>query len=127
MGCSHLLCARHGGQPRRRTFLHTRTRTRTRNREQLQRGEELLALLDRKTAMQQDKLEGFHMGGTAVREPCPHVTKDACRQANNSAVACSKLHKRCVCVCVSWLGQGLVCAAETPSLRRGHPGMHVAP
>lgn len=31
-------------------------------------------------------------GGSAIREHCKHLTKEACRKANNSPVACPCLH-----------------------------------
>lgn len=64
------------------------------NREKLERGEQVLELLDRKTAKQQAALEQFHMGGAAVQEPCPHTYKDVCRAVNASQYACNRLHKR---------------------------------
>lgn len=63
-------------------------------RELVEKGEEVMALLDRKTALQQAKLEEFHMGGAAVQEPCKYVTKQACMQANGTGMPCNKLHKR---------------------------------
>lgn len=63
-------------------------------RDRQEKGEELLELLDRKTAREQEKLQRYQTGGAAVREYCPYLTKEACREARGKPHACQKLHQR---------------------------------
>eukprot|EP00775_Hariotina_reticulata_P011796 gene11796-11941_t len=63
-------------------------------RDRQEKGEELLELLDRKSARQQRALQQYQTRGTTVRGPCPHLTRDNCREANNSMFCCSKMHWR---------------------------------
>lgn len=63
-------------------------------RDRLEKGEELLELLDRKTARQQEQFQQYQTGGAAVREHCPHLTKEACRRARGQQFACNRLHQR---------------------------------
>ncbi|KAF8072435.1 N6-adenosine-methyltransferase MT-A70-like protein [Scenedesmus sp. PABB004] len=70
------------------------TQRSVRERDRQEKGEELLALLERKTARQQEALQCFQTGGTAVREHCPHLTKEDCRRARRREHACHRLHQR---------------------------------
>eukprot|EP00879_Flechtneria_rotunda_P014588 GHRR01015245.1.p1 GENE.GHRR01015245.1~~GHRR01015245.1.p1 ORF type:complete len:458 (+),score=121.45 GHRR01015245.1:224-1597(+) len=63
-------------------------------RERFEKGEELLELLDRKSARQQEALMKYQTGGAAVREHCPYLTKEACRNAIDSQYACPRLHQK---------------------------------
>ncbi|KAK3285551.1 hypothetical protein CYMTET_6846 [Cymbomonas tetramitiformis] len=56
-------------------------------------GERLQNLLGRKTAKEFDTEERFKtQGGPALRHHCQHLTKEDCRRANNSPIACSGFH-----------------------------------
>ena len=44
------------------------------------RGEELLELIQKRTAKDLATVEKFQMGGMAVREFCTHLTKEECRR-----------------------------------------------
>lgn len=74
-------------------------------RDRLEKGEELMELLDRKTARQQQKLQQYQTGGAAVREHCPHLTKEACRAARGQPHACHRLHQRKILY--PWTGESL--------------------
>jgi hypothetical protein len=75
-----------------------------------EKGEELMELLDRKTAREQQKLQQYQTGGAAVREHCPHLTKEACRAARRQPHACHRLHQRwgsCSVRCVHTVSERL--------------------
>lgn len=59
----------------------------------VEKGSELLDILAKPTARESARVEQFRTaGGSAIREHCPHLTKDDCRRANNAPVACPRLH-----------------------------------
>lgn len=43
------------------------------------RGEELIELIQKRTAKESATVEKFRTGGSAVREFCTHLTKNECR------------------------------------------------
>jgi N6-adenosine-specific RNA methylase IME4 len=56
-------------------------------------GAELAALLNRPTAKEAAAAERFRsVGGSAVKEYCPKLTRDACRRSRGGGSACSGLH-----------------------------------
>ncbi|DBB14193.1 hypothetical protein WJX82_003213 [Trebouxia sp. C0006] len=64
-------------------------------RARTERGEELLDLIQKPTAKETATVEKFRTaGGPAMREYCPHLTKEDCCVANQRPFACGKLHFR---------------------------------
>lgn len=64
-------------------------------RARTERGEELLELIQKPTAKESATVEKFRTtGGPAVREYCPHLTKEDCCRAHQQPFACEKLHFR---------------------------------
>ncbi|GAB4822881.1 hypothetical protein N2152v2_009927 [Parachlorella kessleri] len=62
-------------------------------RQRASKGVELLGLIDKPTAKESAVVERFRTeGGVAIREYCPHLTKDDCRRANHSPFCCPRLH-----------------------------------
>ena len=56
-------------------------------------GAELAALLNRPTAKEAAAAERFRsVGGSAVKEYCPKLTRDACRRSRGGGTACGGLH-----------------------------------
>ncbi|CAD7699255.1 unnamed protein product [Ostreobium quekettii] len=64
------------------------------DRQKREKGEELIELIQKRTAKESATVEKFQTGGAAVREFCPNLTKDECRRKNRSMVACPRLHFR---------------------------------
>ncbi|GMH41060.1 hypothetical protein BSKO_08970 [Bryopsis sp. KO-2023] len=63
-----------------------------------ERGEELIELIQKRTAKESATVEKFQTGGAAVREFCKHLTKDECRNHNRNMMACPRLHfRRLIC------------------------------
>ncbi|GFR47571.1 hypothetical protein Agub_g9297, partial [Astrephomene gubernaculifera] len=59
----------------------------------VEKGSELLDILARPTARESARVEQFRTaGGSAIREHCPHLTKDDCRRINGAPLACPRLH-----------------------------------
>ncbi|KAL3132362.1 hypothetical protein ABBQ32_008938 [Trebouxia sp. C0010 RCD-2024] len=62
-------------------------------RARTERGEGLLELIQKPTAKESATVEKFRTaGGPAVREYCPHLTKEDCCCAHQRPFACDKLH-----------------------------------
>jgi len=51
-----------------------------RDRQQQEQGEELIGLIQKRTARESAAVEKFQTDGSAVREYCPHLTKEECRR-----------------------------------------------
>eukprot|EP00210_Caulerpa_lentillifera_P005492 g5252.t1 len=64
------------------------------DRQQREQGEELIDLIQKRTARESAAVEKFQTDGSAVREYCPHLTKEECRRRNRSMFACPRLHFR---------------------------------
>lgn len=65
----------------------------TREKESKKLGEELLELLSKPTAKEQNLLERFRSAdGYQVQEFCPKGTKEECKRVNKRTEACHKLH-----------------------------------
>eukprot|EP00198_Chlamydomonas_reinhardtii_P002142 XP_001691478.1 predicted protein [Chlamydomonas reinhardtii] len=59
----------------------------------VEKGSELLDILSKPTARESARVEQFRTaGGSAIREHCPHLTKDECRRVNGVPLACHRLH-----------------------------------
>mmetsp|Transcript_20564 Transcript_20564/g.44991 ORF Transcript_20564/g.44991 Transcript_20564/m.44991 type:complete len:601 (-) Transcript_20564:135-1937(-) len=62
-------------------------------RQDTEQGEELLELLGRQTTKEASTVERFKTkGGPALRSYCEHLTKEDCRRARNTPMACEGLH-----------------------------------
>jgi len=62
-------------------------------RQERAQGAELAALLNRPTAKEAAAAERFRsVGGSALKEYCPKLTRDACRRSRGGGSACSGLH-----------------------------------
>ncbi|GIL75379.1 hypothetical protein Vretifemale_5185 [Volvox reticuliferus] len=59
----------------------------------VEKGAEVLDILAKPTARESARVQHFRTaGGPAIREHCPHLTKDECRRVNGTPVACHRLH-----------------------------------